>query len=328
MLRRSLLFALYTMGLVTGRHALSAGIPEVFPLDIAHSSLRMTVSLAGMTDVGGTFKAYSGAITYDPGEISRSTATVIFEMSSIDTGVDERDEHLRSMDFLDVARFSKARFQSKRIERNGAAIVAIGTLSLRGVTKEIAIPFKIKSDGVDPFDNRRVTFVGQVTLKRSDFGILGPAFWNKAISDEVTIAFDASGRIYNYENLGSSDPASPGRILTAAGTQGEKSLRDRFRTLAASPDVKLTLGDASLVSSRLLQGGHPDESLALLEEAELRFASDPDIRRLDRLFGLAYMARHEYGKAAARFRRCVELNPDDAYAIEVLRQLDHLRPDQ
>ena len=285
---------------------------DVYPLDRAHSSLRVTVDLAGMTEVTGTFRAYQGAISWDADDIARSSVTVVIDLASIDTAIDERDEHLRGKDFFDVANHPRARFQSTSVEKTADGFVARGELLLHGMKRNLTIPFRFKSAGVDPFKNDRVTFDGSVTIKRSEFGINGTPFWGRAISDDVAIDFVASGRIYNYENLGSSDPAHPSRRLGAAAAAG-----DPLPENAGA----LTIRDAIYAAGRLMQAGNPAAALRILDFAEAKIAKPEDATALRTAFGRTYAAAGNREQAIAAFRAILAENPDDSYAVEMLRSL-------
>lgn len=285
---------------------------DVYPLDRAHSSLRVTVGLAGMTEVTGTFRAYHGAISWNADDIAGSSVTVVIDLASIDTAIEERDEHLRGKDFFDVANHPRARFQSTSVEKTADGFLARGELLLHGVKRDITIPFHLKSAGVDPFQNDRVTFNGKVTIKRSDFGIDGTPFWGRAISDDVAIDFVASGRIYNYEKLGSSDPAHPSRRLGAAAAAGDPLPEDAGA---------LTIRDAIYAAGRLTQAGKPAAALRILDFAETKIGKPEDAAALQTAFGRTYAAAGNRERAIAAFRAILAENPDDSYAVEMLRSL-------
>lgn len=302
--------------LVASSLVVATASADVFPVDQAHSSLRVTVGLAGMTEVDGTFKKYDGAIAWDPADPTRSSVTMSIDVASIDTDTEERDTHLRSKDFFDAAQYPIARFQSARVEKLENGFRALGELSLHGVKRQVAIPFRLKSEGIDPFKNRRVTFEGHFTLKRSDFGISGPAFWGRSLSEDVVVTFVTSARIYNYQQIGSSDPASASRILT-----GAEDVETAFRELAARGEKPLTLRDSILAAARLMQEGKTDSSLRILQLAEKQFAADPGIAQLQGWFGRVYAADGDRERAAELFRAELQADPNDTYAAEMLRSL-------
>lgn len=111
-----------------------------FEIDPAHAFVTFTVShFSGKAK--GSFTDVSGVITYDEKDITKSSVEVVIKTASIHTGNQGRDKHLRSADFFDVEKFPEMTFKSKRIEKRGTGYVAVGDLTIRGVTKEALMPF-------------------------------------------------------------------------------------------------------------------------------------------------------------------------------------------
>ena len=116
------------------------------------------------------------------------------DASSIDTGVGQRDDHLRSADFFDVERFPALRYQSKRIEALGKdAYRVIGDLTIRDATREVALDVEYAGRGKDPWGNERVAFSAKAAIDRKDFGLR----WNQVleaggllVGDKVEIDLD------------------------------------------------------------------------------------------------------------------------------------------
>jgi len=147
-------------------------------IDAVHSGVNFSVRHMVVSKVRGRFAKYSGAITMDDGDITRSVVDVTIEAASLDTGVPDRDTHLRSPDFFDVERFPTLRFRSKRIEKlDDARYRAIGDLSIRDVTREVSLDVEYGGRAKDPWGNERIGFVAKAALDRKDFG-LG---WNQLL---------------------------------------------------------------------------------------------------------------------------------------------------
>ncbi len=163
-------------------------------LDLAHSNLGFSVRHMVVSKVRGRFAKYSGAIHLDDDDLTRSVADVTIDAASIDTGVEQRDNHLRSADFFDVERFPELRFQTKRIEALGEERYrVVGDLTIRDATREVALDVEYGGRGKDPWGNERVGFVARGSLDRKDFG-LG---WNQVleaggvlVGDRVEIDID------------------------------------------------------------------------------------------------------------------------------------------
>lgn len=157
----------------------SAAFAADYKLDPAHSFVEFKISHLGFSTMDGRFNDVSGTFTYDPeaGE-SAQAITVVVPTESIDTNHAERDKHLRSADFLNVAEFPEARFESTGFTGTESGGVMTGTLTLHGVTKPIEIAVTKIGEGKDPWGGYRAGFTGTTTIKRSDFDMpydLGPA---------------------------------------------------------------------------------------------------------------------------------------------------------
>lgn len=150
-----------------------------YVLDPAHSFIEFRISHLGFSTLAGRFNDISGTFTYDPeaGPNAQSVRVVV-PTASIDTNHAERDEHLRSDDFLNVDAYPEARFESTGFTGDQSGGVMTGTLTLHGVTKPIEIQVEKVGEGKDPWGGYRAGFTGTTTIDRSDFGLsydLGPA---------------------------------------------------------------------------------------------------------------------------------------------------------
>jgi len=144
--------------------------------------------------VRGNFTEFSGKIMYDENDISNSSVEGVIKTASINTGNSKRDEHLRNSDFFDAANHPEILFKTKKVEKKGDGFVAIGDLTMRGVTKEVALDFEITGKITDPWGNERVGLEARGVINRQDFGIC----WNNAldnggvvVSNEVKLLIQA-----------------------------------------------------------------------------------------------------------------------------------------
>lgn len=143
-----------------------------YQIDPAHSSINFAVRHMMINNVRGRFTEYSGTIRYDERDVTRSSVEFTARIASINTDVAARDEHLRSPDFFDAARFPEMTFRSTRIERRGAGeFTAHGDFTLHGVTRQLAIPFRLYGAVRDQRGNIRIGIEGRTTINRQDFGI-------------------------------------------------------------------------------------------------------------------------------------------------------------
>ncbi len=164
--------------LLLGSLLLANGIAgEKFEIDVSHSNVLFTVRHMVIAKVTGKFKDYSGTIVYDEKDLSKSSVNVTIKVASIDTENEARDKHLRSDDFFNAAQDSLITFTSKRIEKKGEGFVAVGDLTIRGVTREIVLPFTILGIINDPWGNKRLGVEASTTINRFDYGVK----WDKAL---------------------------------------------------------------------------------------------------------------------------------------------------
>lgn len=144
-----------------------------YTIDPTHSFVEFRIQHLGYSWLYGRFNDIKGSFSHDDAKASKSRFSVEIGTASVDSNHAERDKHLRSSDFLDVAKFPKAVFKSRTFD--GSKLV--GALTLHGVTKEIVIDVKKVGEGKDPWGGYRAGFIGTTKLDRSDFGIsynLGP----------------------------------------------------------------------------------------------------------------------------------------------------------
>ena len=150
---------------------------EKFEIDPSHSNVGFTVRHMVVAKVSGEFKKYSGTIIYDAKDVTKSSVNVMIKVASIDTEHEGRDNHLRSADFFNAATDSLITFVSKKIEKKGDGYVAIGDFTLRGVTKEIALPFTILGTIKDQRGATRLGIEASATINRFDYGVK----WDNAL---------------------------------------------------------------------------------------------------------------------------------------------------
>lgn len=148
-----------------------------YDVDTAHSTVGFTVPiLGGLSKVSGKFSDFNATIVYDEADVTKSSVTVTIKTASIDTGIEARDKHLRTADFFDAEKFPEITFQSKSVEKKGKQLTLLGTLTMRGVAKEIAIPFTVTGKTINAEKKTVVGFSGRLKLNRQDYGI---SFENK-----------------------------------------------------------------------------------------------------------------------------------------------------
>lgn len=144
-----------------------------YPIDANHSTIGFSVSIMdGLSKVDGKFTDFAITLNNDEQEITKSSVIVVIKSASINTGIAARDNHLRSPDFFDVERFPEITFQSKRIEKKGKQLFALGTFTMHGVSKEITLPFQITGVSKDHASKKmNLGYSAHIVLNRRDYGV-------------------------------------------------------------------------------------------------------------------------------------------------------------
>jgi len=146
----------------------------------AHASINFSIKHLGYSVLTGRFDTFEGEFSYDPAKPEASTVNVTIDTNSINSNHAERDKHLRSPDFLNVQKFPKATFVSKKVvlDKDKNEFDIIGDLTLNGVTKSVTIEVEKVGEGKDPWGGYRAGFEGETEIKLKDFNVkmdLGPA---------------------------------------------------------------------------------------------------------------------------------------------------------
>jgi polyisoprenoid-binding protein YceI len=189
---KRLLILLVTM-LVCAGPALAAAV--TWQIDPAHAFVEFKVRHLMVSSVKGTFTKVEGTVEVDDADLAKAALKVTIDTASIDTNIAKRDEHLRSADFFDVAKFPTMTFVSKKvIPASGGGGKVVGDLTIRGVTREVTLDVAEFSPAIkDPWGNQRRGATASALINRKDFGLT----WNAAleaggvaVGDEVKISLD------------------------------------------------------------------------------------------------------------------------------------------
>ena len=191
-MRRHLAFTFIAMILAVP----AAGKASVWEIDPAHTSAQFAIRHLMVSTVRGDFRKVSGKVNLDDQDVTKSTVDATIDVASIDTGIAKRDDHLRSADFFDVAKYPTMTFKSKKIQKgSGDGNYKItGDLTLRGVTKEVVLDFEGNLKPVkSPQGKTLIGGMATTKINRKDFGLT----WNAAletggvaVGEDVTITID------------------------------------------------------------------------------------------------------------------------------------------
>jgi polyisoprenoid-binding protein YceI len=166
-----------------------------YTIDPAHSRLGFSARHAMVATVRGQFGEFSGTAHVDTANPADSKVEVSIVANSISTGNEQRDGHLLSGDFFETEQYPNITFSSTDVTRDGDEWTITGDLTIKGVTKSVAVPFELTGSAQDPFGNTRIGFEGGTTIKRSDWGMSFNAALETGgvlVSDKIKLEFDIS----------------------------------------------------------------------------------------------------------------------------------------
>jgi len=170
-------------------------LAAAYNLDPYHTSIQFKVKHLMINNVKGVFDKFSGIVYIDEKDISKSKVDVSIEMASVNTNIAKRDDHLRSPDFFDVAKFPVMTFVSTKVEKTGADTLKVtGNLTIKGVTKPVIMTVEGPTGEIKgPQGEIRRGASASAKLNRHDFGVS----WSKkldggglVVADDVFITID------------------------------------------------------------------------------------------------------------------------------------------
>jgi polyisoprenoid-binding protein YceI len=176
---------------VTGILALAAPLAlaqtSTWTSDPAHSEVDFSITHMSISNVHGRFGKVAATILYNEADVTKSSVTATIGADTVDTGVDQRNTHLKSPDFFDIANFPTATFTSTSVAKNGNKLTIAGSLTLHGVTKPVVLEAEGPTGPVPGMDHKpHAGFSATTTIKRTDFGI-GAKFPAAMVGDEVKL---------------------------------------------------------------------------------------------------------------------------------------------
>lgn len=160
-----------------------------YDIDPMHSKVGFEIPHLVISSVEGKFNTFSGAMDLQD-KFEKSKVEASIDVASIDTGVTDRDTHLKSPDFFDAAKFPKLSFKSTKIEGKPESFKLTGDLTIHGVTKKVTLDGKYLGTVKDAYGQQKVAFNATGKINRKDFGLT----WGKAVEagpvvgDEVTLS--------------------------------------------------------------------------------------------------------------------------------------------
>ncbi len=155
----------------------AVGAKTTWKLDPSHTLVEFSAKHLMITTVKGRITDLEGTIYIDEGDPTNSSVEVSLKAASLDTRTDQRDQHLRSADFLDAEKYPEIKFRSTRIEGDKEEFKIRGDLTIRGVTKQITLDARFEGETKDPWGGERAGFSATGKIDRRDFGLT----WNQVL---------------------------------------------------------------------------------------------------------------------------------------------------
>ena len=298
---------------------------QLFQLDSSHSSIEFAVPWMGLTKVRGTFTDIRGSIGFDANDLARSSITIVIQTPSITTFNGQRDKDIRGKSFFDVATYPTARFTSRTIEKAGDAWLMHGALTIRGITRDVDVPFTYLGEVVDSGGvGHRLGFEGRITIERRDYGVVGTDQFNKltqlgqrTIGDKVDLLLSIQGWRFTPDKLMGSGDSLYREIVE----KGVPEVAKNYRKLrAVTPDSLMAVNEEVMNSMgyHLLRKDRPQDALALFQ-LELEAYAESPFAHVG--MGQAYAELGERELAIENCEKALALNPGATRATEILRRL-------
>lgn len=195
MLSSVFLFQASSVCAISADNLSRSGSPaSLWKIDPMHTSAHFTVKHMMVSNVRGDFSSITGTVNYDSKNISNSNVVANIDASTINTNESNRDQHLKSPDFFDVAKYPTITFKSNKVEQKNSGLEITGDLTLHGVTKSVtltaeSLPAPIK----DPHGNLRTGTEATTKINRKDFGLAFDKNLDNGgalVGDDVEITID------------------------------------------------------------------------------------------------------------------------------------------
>jgi polyisoprenoid-binding protein YceI len=298
---------------------------RLFQVDGDHSSIQFAVQWMSLTKVRGTFTDIRGTIGFDDHDLTRSSISIAIPMSSLTTFHAQRDKDLQTKSFFDVATHPRAMFTSKAIEKTGDGYLMHGALTIRGVTRDVDVPFTFLGEVVDSGGTgHRLGFEGRLTIDRNDYGVVGTDEFNKLtqlgqrmIGDKVDLLLSIQGWMWTPTTISGTVDSLYREIVQ----KGMPAMVTNYRKLrAVTPDSLMAVdeGVMNTMGYHLLRNGRSQDALAMFQ-LELEAFVNSAFARVG--MGQTYAELGERDRAIENCEKALALNPGATRATEILRRL-------
>lgn len=310
------------MLLLLGTTTAFSGEPQLFRIGTGHSYVGFSIKYLKFINVEGRFTEINAAFLLDTSDLATASFTAVITSASINTAHQGRDEDLRSEDFFDVEKYPLITFQSKRVAKKGDQYIATGSFTMRGVTQDIELPFTYIGAMVDPRGNVRTVFESKISINRSAYGVSGGSM---TVDDEVKINMTI---LAMRQNLDSTRMIVRGKKSIAEEVMEIITKKDIKTALARYKEVKTDHPDTTydvgpnqlgILTMKLIEKGKAADALQLAKvNAE---AYPQDAQSLSR-WGYAYEKANQKEQARDLYKKAIEHDPFNAFALEMLRWVE------
>ena len=301
---------------------------QIYSIDASHSNLDFIIKYMGHAKMRGRFAEWSGTIRYDQNNIENTSATLEVKSASIDTDSDWRDKDLRSHNWFNTDSFPTITFVSNRAIPTTNGFDLIGKLSLKDVTKEVALHIETTSGIIkDIRGDHQVIFTGRTTINRLDYHVEGKN-WSRikegitGVSHDVEIEFSIIGKQIqkeNFSNFVGGEKRPTGKIYKQIKDSGLTAGIAMFEEMRDEVDSKVNANLLNIVAYMLLKEENFDDAIELFELNLRTFPNDPNL--YDSM-GEAYATAGKLKKAHEMYQEAISRDPTNVNAREVIRHLN------
>lgn len=296
---------------------------RAFPIDDGHSSITFSTYFSKVIKVPGSFGNYWGHVFYDPEDITKLSASVIIDVSTINTNSQFRDAHLKRADFFDVENHPYITFTSKKVVQTSDGYALNGAIQIKGQMKEIQIPFQIIDQlNPDPWGNQRFTLAANFQLNRNDFGLGEEGeFFHRSINKMIDVELVMTMAIRNTDRYSMFNHPFGKAIYDLMIKEGATAGLEYFTEHKDEQEHKFVHSSQFLdmFAQRLVQYKELDKAIAVYQYNQELFP-DEDFTYAN--LANAYFMKEKKKKAQTFAQKALEKNEFNTLGMELNRLLD------
>ena len=280
----------------------------------------------GLATVRGGFEDFTGALLLDPKRAERSSVTVLIQTTSLHTGNERRDKHLRSADFFDVEKYPTILFQSERVTRGKQGYVVQGTLTMHGTAKKVAIPFRVRHAVVrDPSGVDYAGYDATIKLNWREYGIPATSANNSwfqpskmLVNDFVTVNLSLEADRRHPSKIHYPPLDELREVLRTSGMSGVEARLLAAKTEGGDAENRILRALTDLANG-LAETGQTIDAIGLLQAAVNGRPGNADALAA---LAHAYLLAGRRDEALAAYREALRADPTFPVAMEMVRRLE------